>query len=410
MKDDLLKEILREYDTYRLEQQRALKEREAEAMRSITELARLRSALVSSLAEKARALILRSGDIPETPDISDNPGIPLSDRPVKSDRKSGGNRKTGENQKPDRDRSHKEEMDQKEEPGRNRESKRIKDKETDQREETDQDGEPDRDRELAQQVKEREAALLAEHGYPGDYLTIHYRCPRCRDTGYVGDLVKEKCSCLIQRLAERSYRFSELSEVEKENFNTFDAGVFPETPVEGSRLNQREYMEHLKTALWEYQVAYPDNPKKNILFTGKTGLGKTFLLNCLAKAILDKGGTVLKLTSYNLFENLFRSSLQNTEEGSLILKDRIFSVDVLIIDDLGTETRRNNFTAEELFNILNERYLQKQHTFLSTNLSLSDLRDFYSDRVTSRLFDTQNTMIFRFAGQDIRLKARHPSG
>ena len=365
MKDDLLKEILREYDACRLEEQRAQKEREAEVLRSIPGLARLRRSLVSSLAEKARTLVRQSDP------ISHSTAKGSVSEPADSDR----------NAKPDQGTAYAK-------PDQGTASN------------------PDMELEWSRQAKEKEAALLAEHGYPRDYLDIHYRCSRCRDTGYVGDLVKEKCSCLIQRLAERSYRFADLSETKQENFETFDAGVFPETVVEGSRLNQREYMEHLKHALWDYQAAYPDNPKKNILFTGKTGLGKTFLLNCLAKSILEKGYTVLKLTSFNLFENLFRSSLQNSEEGALLLKDRIFSVDVLIIDDLGTETRRNNFTAEELFNILNERYLQKQHTFLSTNLSLSDLRDFYSDRVTSRLFDTQNTMIFRFAGQDIRLRTR----
>jgi DNA replication protein DnaC len=357
MKDELLKEILREYDAYRLEEQQAQKEREAEVLRSIPELARLRRSLVSSMAKKARTLVRQSDP------ISHSTAKGSVSEPADSDR----------NAKPDQG----------------------------------TESSPDMESEWSRQTKEKEAALLAEHGYPRDYLDIHFRCPRCRDTGYVGDLVKKKCSCLIQKLAERSYRFAELSETEQENFGTFDAGVFPKAPMEGSKLNQREYMEHLKNVLWDYQTAYPDNPKKNILFTGKTGLGKTFLLNCLAKSILEKGYTVLKLTSFNLFENLFRSSLQNSEEGALLLKDRIFSVDVLIIDDLGTETRRNNFTAEELFNILNERYLQKQHTFLSTNLSLSDLRDFYSDRVTSRLFDTQNTMIFRFAGQDIRLRTRH---
>ncbi|HZJ82716.1 MAG TPA: DNA replication protein DnaC, partial [Clostridia bacterium] len=82
----------------------------------------------------------------------------------------------------------------------------------------------------------------------------------------------------------------------------------------------------------------------------------------------------------------------------------LFEVDALIIDDLGTETRRNNYTTEDLFNILNERTIQRNHTFLSTNLGLADLRDRYSDRITSRLFDTSNTMLVGFRGQDIRLR------
>ena len=94
----------------------------------------------------------------------------------------------------------------------------------------------------------------------------------------------------------------------------------------------------------------------------------------------------------------FQSVISSSGEDSL-MKESIFEVDPLIIDDLGTETRRNNFTAEELFNILNERYLNQKHTFLSTNLSLTDLREYYSDRVTSRLFDTQNTICLLYTSR-----------
>ncbi len=330
MKGKLLREILREYEAYRLEQQEALKQREEEVMSALPELAELRNSLVTSLAQKARNIIL-------------NPEL-----------------NTGNTRADD----------------------------------------------LVEDIKKKEESLLLNKGYPKDYLTLHYRCPVCKDTGYVGELVKEKCNCLIQRLVERTYHFSELSNLDKENFDTFDSNVFPNAALTNINMTQKEYMQQMKSMLWEYQEEFPCNKRKNILFTGKTGLGKTFLLNCLAKAILDKGYTVLKVTSYNLFEHLFRSAMGSSREDSLIMKESIFDVDALIIDDLGTETRRNNFTAEELFNILNERYLLQKHTFLSTNLSLTDLREYYSDRVTSRLFDTQNTVILRFLGQDIRLKGK----
>lgn len=329
MSDNLLRDILREYDEYRLNEEQALKERESEVMRSIPEFARFRNAFVSTLAEKARLLI-------QNPNESEPPEHNMDT------------------------------------------------------------------------YRQREVELLKQHGYPTDYLIPRFRCTLCKDTGFTGELVRERCNCLVQQLIERTYRLSDITGLEKENFDTFDADVFPDVPLREGSMTQREYMRQLKTVLAEYQSVYPDNPKRNLLFTGKTGLGKTFLLNCLAKSILDRGHTVLKVTSYNLFEHLFRNAMENSREAH-ILKDRIFSVDTLIIDDLGTETKRNNFTAEELFNILNERYLQHQHTFLSTNLTLADLKECYSDRVTSRLFDTQSTMIIRFSGQDIRLKHKNVS-
>ena len=255
-------------------------------------------------------------------------------------------------------------------------------------------------------LKEKERELLIRHGFPADYLSMHYRCPKCEDTGYRGDIIKEKCSCLIQKILERTYQLSDINDLERENFDTFDPEVFPDVPVEGSRLTQREYMVQLKNRLMDYVGKFPNNKRKTILFSGKTGLGKTFLLNCMAKTILDMGYTVMRISAYKLFNQLFLSALQDNEEN-LFLFNCLFDVDTLIIDDLGTETQRNNFTNEDLFNILNERFTQGKHTFLSTNLGLTEIKERYSDRIASRLFDTSNTMLIRFTGQDIRVRARN---
>ncbi|MFO7295468.1 MAG: ATP-binding protein [Clostridia bacterium] len=257
-----------------------------------------------------------------------------------------------------------------------------------------------------QELKRREKELLVEHGFPPDYLSIHYRCPKCKDTGYTGDLIKEKCSCLVQRLVEKTYQLFDIKELEQQNFDTFDPQVFPEISLEGSRLTQREYMIQLKNRLMEYVNQFPNNERKTILFSGKTGLGKTFLLNCMAKAILDKGYTVMRISAYKLFNQLFLSALQDNEQNQFLFSC-LFEVDVLIIDDLGTETQRNNFTSEDLFNILNERQIQQKHTFLSTNLSLGEIKERYSDRIASRLFDTSNTMLIKFMGQDIRIRGKN---
>lgn len=259
-------------------------------------------------------------------------------------------------------------------------------------------------------LKQREEELLLEHGFPPDYLQPKYRCPICKDTGFVGDLVKDRCKCLTQRILIDTYQLSDMLDLETQNFDTFDADIFPDTALEGRNISQREYMLSLRDMLIRYVEVFPENDKKNILFTGKTGLGKTFLLNCLAKSILDKGYTVLRITAYKLFDRLFFSSLKDQNENMQLLS-YIFDVDVLIIDDLGTETRRNNYTQEDLFNILNDRMLSQKHTFLSTNLSLTDIQDRYSDRIASRLFDTSNTMLIKFVGQDLRTlkKGRHIS-
>jgi DNA replication protein DnaC len=253
--------------------------------------------------------------------------------------------------------------------------------------------------------KIREASLLCDYGFPEDYLSPEYRCKKCMDTGYTGWPVREKCSCLSQRLLEKLYELSDFGELERQNFVTFDPLVFPETQLEASKLNQREYMLQLKGILQRYAVSFPSNEKRTLLFSGKTGLGKTFLLNCMSKVILDKGYATIRMSAYNLSNRLFSSLFHSTEENQYLMSC-LFDADLLIIDDLGTEIQRNNFTSEDLFNILNERLQKNRHTFLSTNLGLQELRERYSDRITSRLFDTTNTMIIKFLGQDVRLRHR----
>lgn len=255
------------------------------------------------------------------------------------------------------------------------------------------------------ELKLRETNLLRENGLPEGYLSLEYRCAKCMDTGYTGWPIREKCFCLSQRLLEKLYELSDFGELERQNFETFDPDVFPEAQLEAGKLNQREYMLQLKGILQRYAMNFPSNEKRTLLFSGKTGLGKTFLLNCMSKVILEKGYATIRMSAYNLSNRLFSSLFHSTEENQYLMSC-LFDADLLIIDDLGTEIQRNNFTSEDLFNILNERMQKNRHTFLSTNLGLPELRERYSDRITSRLFDTTNTMLIKFLGQDVRLRHR----
>lgn len=139
-----------------------------------------------------------------------------------------------------------------------------------------------------------------------------------------------------------------------------------------------------------------------MLFTGNTGLGKTFLSNCIAKEILDMGKTVLYQTSPIMLDNILDYRFGKTDYTELY--DNIINVDLLIIDDLGAESL-NSFKLSELFNIINARLLaQNKHvtkTIISTNLNMNNLMDTYSERIFSRLASYYN--VCRFFGEDIRI-------
>ena len=149
-----------------------------------------------------------------------------------------------------------------------------------------------------------------------------------------------------------------------------------------------------------------DDNFDNLIFYGNSGLGKTFLCNCIAKDLLDRGKTVIYLTAFQLFQ-LFeqvRFNKDDEENSSRNYLDTIFTVDLLIIDDLGTEFS-TSLTGSELFNCLNSRLLDKKHTIISTNLSPNDWQKQYSERIVSRIFGHYKAL--KLIGEDIRIQKKY---
>lgn len=265
-----------------------------------------------------------------------------------------------------------------------------------------------------EQVKRNNASLIAEkkqlltmNGYPEDYLQPVYDCQLCKDSGYVGN---KACHCIKQMVINELYKQSTIQSVlEKENFDTFSLkyyskendGLHDHTPY----TNAKNILEKCKKFTEDFDTEEKDTEKKGILIYGETGLGKTFLSNCIAKALLDKGHTVLYLSSINLFENILSEIIMNhdNDKGKRLLYDYIYSCDLLIIDDLGTELT-NSFVQSQLFEIVNTRGIKSLSTLISTNLSLEQLQERYTERLMSRFIAGYN--IFNLYGDNIRYTKR----
>ena len=250
---------------------------------------------------------------------------------------------------------------------------------------------------LKELTKEKEE-LLRENGFPSDYLEIEYRCPICKDTGFVED---SRCSCFSQKLVDLAYNSSNIKAIVKtENFDSFDLGYYSPNKEDGDGISPRENIQRILSACLRFTKTFGKD-FDNLLLYGSPGLGKTFLCNCIARELLDKGITVMYVTASQLFKAIEkeRFSRNEEEEPSDYLED-VLGVDLLIIDDLGTEFT-TVFTAGELFNIINTRLLNKKPVIISTNLALKDLSEKYSDRLISRLMGGFTTL--KFFGEDIRI-------
>lgn len=239
----------------------------------------------------------------------------------------------------------------------------------------------------------RQQELLKEHGFPEDFLEEKYECSDCKDTGYTDELTK--CHCLRQAELRYMYRQSNIEEIlQRENFDTLSFEYY--TDSESDRM--KEIIEKCRRFADDFGKRY-----ENILLYGDVGVGKTFLTNCMAKAILDKGYSVIYFTSMRLFDTLSRELFRYDENGSWDVQKDIYTCDLLIIDDLGTESV-NSFVASRLFDIINERDLRKKSTIISTNLSFEDIDGRYTERNFSRIFGSYT--VLHPDVEDIRIRKR----
>lgn len=239
-------------------------------------------------------------------------------------------------------------------------------------------------------IRAKKANLLSRGGYPADYLVMHYTCPHCKDTGYIDGA---KCSCFRQASVSLLYEQSGIRELLKQD--NFDALSY-------------EYYEGDDLARFQNAVTTCKNFVRNfnsdyhnLFFYGTVGTGKSFLSGCVAKELIEKGNLVIYFSATRLFNELSRYAFQRENRGELSgFLDDLFQCDLLIIDDLGTELT-NSFVASQLFSCLNERHIRKKATIISTNLSLQELKDRYSERIFSRI--TSNYEICKLSGPDIRM-------
>lgn len=256
---------------------------------------------------------------------------------------------------------------------------------------------PDPERAMAE-YNRKIAALLAEKGYPTDYLSPVCACPLCGDTGNVYEgPVQRRCKC-FQAVYQKALSESGQGSREQASFARFDETRFPDAPLPGTDVTQRRYMRVVRDKCAAFAEGVPGGKIKTLLLHGHSGLGKTFLLGCVETAVREKGVETLYTTAYDLLEVLRNAYFSRTDSAQ-----GYFDVPLLLIDDLGMEPLMENITVEQIYNLLNARLLRGLYTAMSTNLSREELRSRYTERVISRLLDTRTGMAIAFQGKDIRL-------
>lgn len=266
-----------------------------------------------------------------------------------------------------------------------------------------QDNDFDLNRKIQALADERKQLLLA-HGFPADYLKMQYTCPICQDTGYVDN---EKCICFRKVISEHLYTQSNIRNLlETSDFSHFSLDYYSDQMInEATGLTARQTAAIALKKAKEF-VANFDHSFENLFIYGDTGVGKTFLSYCIAKELLNTTHSVIYYSAFDLFEAFAQKTFSHSEE-SQDRNDYILDCDLLIIDDLGTELT-NSFVASQFFLCINERILKKKSTIISTNLTLSNFMDNYTERVFSRV--SSNYTMVKLIGKDIRIQKKLSGG
>lgn len=227
---------------------------------------------------------------------------------------------------------------------------------------------------------------LQKIGLSLENLQPQYTCKFCCDTGIV---LGETCACAKQLLSQLqtqnqySRQFHTFSESKPEIFENKNIVGF-----------------YQKMQQW---ANAEDKKKHSIIIRGGTGVGKTFLLECLVSELINQKKWVLFTSAYQFNADCLASHLEDLAKKQKIL-NAFFNADVLVIDDLGSEPFYKNVTKEYLFLIVDKRMQENKSTLISTNLTLEELRDRYGDRIFSRLINKDKNIVFEFVEKDLRLK------
>lgn len=255
-------------------------------------------------------------------------------------------------------------------------------------------------KETIESLKLRKEELLVKNNISLDYLEIKFQCDSCKDKGFLSN--GEKCSCLKQEIVNEAYKMSNLDRIlSQENFSNFNLNIFSPKKSPDGEISPRENMLNNLSICENFVHDFKIDNNENLLFYGSTGLGKTYMCNCIAKELLDKGNVVIYQTSFRILDILEDYKFRRDPNNQISEENykNLFDCDLLIIDDLGTELN-NSFTSGEIFNIVNTRLVAGKKIIISTNLTPSQIGNTYTQRILSRILD--KFRILEFTGDDLR--------
>lgn len=237
-------------------------------------------------------------------------------------------------------------------------------------------------------------SLISSLPFPAGYFDIPYECNDCKDTGFIG---RKRCHCFIKQANAILFKHSRMSEKMVAEFGDFKTDVYSDEIKDRSGHTSRESASIALKYCKNFCETFTG--EGNIYIFGETGTGKTFLARCVATSVLATGHSAIFLTAHELVDLFEKKSFRKDVDVNAEY-DSLFNCDLLVLDDIGSENT-NSFTGSLFFQLIDERMRLKKSTLITSNLTLTDISDRYSERVLSRIAGEYK--ILHFFGADLRL-------
>ncbi len=255
-------------------------------------------------------------------------------------------------------------------------------------------------RKCIEEAQAKRAEILERLHLPKDYLDEIYTCKKCRDTGFSED--GRRCECLKKMISKYIGINSNLTEAMREQtFNNFDMSLFEnQEDVKGTSV--------LDIAKKAYKKAIGfaetfEETNANLYLYGSAGTGKTYISSCIANRALERGFTVYYQSAFKLLDVLEKLKFGRYEDDERVqaeyVEKYIYDVDLLVIDDVGTEFV-TAYSSAALFDIINSRIVDRKSTIISSNLGPIKMAEVYGTRFASRI--TGSFEPLGFIGKDLR--------
>lgn len=242
---------------------------------------------------------------------------------------------------------------------------------------------------------QQERAILAMENFEEGYLDDSPICDKCGGSGYIGS---NMCECLTELCRQEQKKEVSVLSGSREAFNQFRLDYYPDRIDPKYGASPRTIMERNLKICRTYALTFAPSAG-NLLFVGGTGLGKTFLSACIARAVADRGYSVVYESAGHLFGKLEQAKFSPSEESRREAA-RFTDCDLLILDDLGTEMP-GQFVTAAFYTLLNDRILAGKPMVISTNLNIDEAARRYSPQIASRLQGSFQGLTF--VGEDIRI-------